>query len=464
LILPFVLQSAEAMKKAVSHLEQYLEKQAGLSKGKLVLATVYGDVHDIGKNLVKTILSNNGYEVVDLGKQVPAEEIISRSIEEKADAIGLSALLVSTSKQMPLIANELQRRGNEIPLLVGGAAINQQFAKRIAETAELGEYKAGIFYCKDAFEGLQVMDQLTDADKKAQLLKNAVKPERKPSQQVKENLISTESTGRSVPPADFIPTVERLGVQLPREIPFDEVANLLDLTSLYRISWGAKRLRGQEWQDMRKVFDQRRLSMLEEAKTEGWIQPQAVYGYFQVWADQDELIVFDPDQPDQAVELTRLSFPRQKTGEGLCLSDYFLPVGSDRFDVLPLQVVTVGKLATERIEYLNQKGDYSEGYYLHGLAVQMAEATAEYIHGLIRKELQIPPEQGFRYSWGYPALPWLKEHRKVFDLLPAESDLGMSLTSAYQMVPEQSTAAMVVHHPLAKPFDAGVSRMELLFD
>jgi len=464
LILPFVLQSAEAMKKAVSHLEQYLEKQAGLSKGKLVLATVYGDVHDIGKNLVKTILSNNGYEVVDLGKQVPAEEIISRSIEEKADAIGLSALLVSTSKQMPLIANELQRRGNEIPLLVGGAAINQQFAQRIAETAELGDYEAGIFYCKDAFEGLQVMDQLTDADKKVQLLKRAVKPERKPSQQVKENLIAAESTGRSVPPADFIPTVERLGVQLPMEIPFDEVANLLDLTSLYRISWGAKRLRGQEWQDMRKVFDQRRLSMLEEAKTEGWILPQAVYGYFQVWADKEELIVFDPDQPDQAVELTRLSFPRQKTGEGLCLSDYFLPVGNDRFDMLPLQVVTVGKLATERIEDLNQKGDYSEGYYLHGLAVQMAEATAEYIHGQIRKELQIPPEQGFRYSWGYPALPWLKEHRKVFDLLPAESDLGMSLTSAYQMVPEQSTAAMVVHHPLAKPFDAGVSRMELLFD
>lgn len=464
LILPFVLQSAEAMKKAVSHLEQFLEKQEGLSKGKIVLATVYGDVHDIGKNLVKTILSNNGYEVVDLGKQVPAEEIINRAIDDKADAVGLSALLVSTSKQMPQIANELQRRGVEIPLLVGGAAINQAFAQRIAESAELGEYKAGIFYCKDAFEGLQVMDQLTDADKKVQLIKNEIKSERKSPKKVKETLAVAESTGRSVPPADFIPTFERLGVQLPRETPFDEVASLLDLTSLYRISWGAKRLRGQEWQAMRNEFDQRRLSMLDEAKKEAWIQPQAVFGFFQVWADGDELIVFDPDKPDQAIELTRLSFPRQKSGEGLCLSDYFLPVGSDRFDLLPLQIVTVGKAATERIDYLNQTGNYSEGYFLHGLAVQMAEATAEYVHGLIRKELKISQQQGFRYSWGYPALPWLQEHRKVFDLLPAESQLGMSLTSAYQMVPEQSTAAMVVHHPLAKPFDAGVSRMEQLFD
>lgn len=465
LILPFVLQSAEVMKKAVTHLEQYLEKQAGLSKGKIVLATVYGDVHDIGKNLVKTILSNNGYDVVDLGKQVPAEEIIRRSVEEKADAVGLSALLVSTSKQMPLIANEFQRRGIQMPILIGGAAINPQFAERIAQTAESGPYEAGIFYCKDAFEGLSVMDQLVDPQKKANLgLEGDGKP--KVQQQPAKNRPVSTVIGQSVPPAEIIPCVEPLGIRIEKDLPFDEVAKLISLTELYRLSWGGKQVRGQEWQELKTEFDQRRLRMLEEAKDEGWIKPQAVYGYFPVWADGNELVVYDSlhSNIDHPVELSRLSFPRQESGEGLCLSDYFLPVGSSRFDILPLQIVTVGKRATERFEELDKLGQYSESYFLHGLAVQMAEATAEFIHRQIKQEMGIGAEQGFRYSWGYPALPWLREHRKVFDLVPVEKELGMSLTSAWQLVPEQSTAAMVVHHPLAKPFDAGISRMDLLLE
>ena len=463
LILPFVLQSAEVMKKAVTHLEKYLNRQEGLSKGKIVLATVYGDVHDIGKNLVRTILANNGYDVIDLGKQVPAEEIISKAVEGKADAVGLSALLVSTSKQMPLIANEFQRRGIEMPILIGGAAINSQFAERIASTTELGPYTAGIFYCKDAFEGLNVMDQLVDPQKKSKLQQ---KPSYKPEapEQTKDSQI-TELT-RNVPPAEVIPCVEPLGVRIKKELPFDEIAELIDLSSLYRLNWGAKQVRGQEWQELKAEFDQRRLRMLEEAKSEGRIKPQAVYGYYPVWAEGNDLVVFDSlhSNVEHPVELTRLNFPRQSEGEGLCLSDYFLPVGSPRFDILALQVVTVGKAATQRIEQLDSQEEYSEGYFLHGLAVQMAEATAEYIHMQIRAEMGIGIEQGFRYSWGYPALPWLREHRKVFDLLPVEKELGMSLTSAWQLVPEQSTAAMVVHHPLAKPFDAGVSRMDLLFE
>ena len=204
--------------------------------------------------------------------------------------------------------------------------------------------------------------------------------------------------------------------------------------------------------------------MLEDARREGWIRPQAVYGYFPVWADGNEVVVYENENLDLSHnhEVLRFSFPRQQTGEFLCLSDFFLPVGSDRFDVLPLQIVTVGKEATARVEELNRQHQYAEGFYLHGLAVQMAEATAETIHRQIRREMGIGENQGFRYSWGYPAIPWLNEHRKVFELLPAEKELGMSLTSAYQLIPEQSTAAMVVHHPLAKPFDAGVSRMELL--
>ena len=463
LILPFVLQSAEVMKKAVTHLEQFLEKQEGLSKGKIVLATVYGDVHDIGKNLVKTILSNNGYDVIDLGKQVPAEEIISRAAEENADAVGLSALLVSTSKQMPLIANEIQRRGMDMPILIGGAAINPQFAERIANTAESGPYQAGIFYCKDAFEGLNVMDQLVDPNKRSSLQREGAKVPAE-STQIDKKTAPSYVPSHTVPPADFIPSVEPLGVRVKKKLPFEDVAKLISLTELYRLSWGAKHVRGQEWQELKIEFDQRRIRMLAEAQKEGWIKPQAVYGYFPVWADGNDLLVFDSLHScvDHPVELTRLNFPRQSSGEGLCLSDYFLPVGSDRFDILPLQVVTVGRKATERLEKLDEQGQYSEGYFLHGLAVQMAEATAEFIHGQIRSEMGISAEQGFRYSWGYPALPWLREHRKVFDLLPAEKELGMNLTSAWQLVPEQSTAAMVVHHPLAKPFDAGVSRMELL--
>ena len=463
LILPFVLQSAEVMKKAVTHLEKYLNRQEGLSKGKIVLATVYGDVHDIGKNLVRTILANNGYDVIDLGKQVPAEEIISKAVEGKADAVGLSALLVSTSKQMPLIANEFQRRGIEMPILIGGAAINSQFAERIASTTELGPYTAGIFYCKDAFEGLNVMDQLVDPQKKSKLQQ---KPSYKPEapEQTKDSQI-TELT-RNVPPAEVIPCVEPLGVRIKKELPFDEIAELIDLSSLYRLNWGAKQVRGQEWQELKAEFDRRRLRMLKEVRSEGWIKPQAVYGYYPVWAEGNDLVIYDSlhSNVEHPVELTRLNFPRQSEGEGLCLSDYFLPVGSPRFDILALQVVTVGKAATQRIEQLDSQEEYSEGYFLHGLAVQMAEATAEYIHMQIRAEMGIGIEQGFRYSWGYPALPWLREHRKVFNLLPVEKELGMSLTSAWQLVPEQSTAAMVVHHPLAKPFDAGVSRMDLLFE
>lgn len=468
LILPFVLQSAEAMKKAVGYLEQYLERQEGLSKGKIVLATVYGDVHDIGKNLVKTILSNNGFDVIDLGKQVSAEEIISRAIEEQADAVGLSALLVSTSKQMPLIANEFQRRGVEMPLLIGGAAINPQFAERISTNAEMGEYKAGIYYCKDAFEGLMVMEQLVEDEKRKHLKASDFPP---PPEIVSESMPEVsdgeaQDSASKVEAAESIPTISPMGIRVDKALPFEQVSRLINLSSLYRMSWGAKKVRGQEWTDLKHEFDRRRWRMLEEAQKEGWIQPQAVYGYFPVWKDGNELIVFDPQKStiEKPVELTRLNFPRQKDGEGLCLSDYFLPAGSKQFDILPLQVVTVGKAATERIAQLDSEDRYSEGYFLHGLAVQMAEASAEYLHQRIKQELGIAAEQGERYSWGYPALPWLKEHRKVFDLLPAEKELGLRLTDAYFFVPEQTTAAMVVHHPQAKLFDSGISRMDLLLE
>ena len=275
-----------------------------------------------------------------------------------------------------------------------------------------------------------------------------------------------EDTMGKVEAAKSIPTISPMGIRVDKALPFEQVSRLINLSSLYRMSWGAKKVRGQEWTDLKHEFDRRRWRMLEEAQKEGWIQPQAVYGYFPVWKDGYELIVFDPQTStiEKPIELTRLSFPRQKDGEGLCLSDYFLAVGSKQFDILPLQVVTVGKAATERIAQLDSEDRYSDGYFLHGLAVQMAEASAEFLHQRIKQELGLSAEQGERYSWGYPALPWLKEHRKVFDLLPAEKELGLRLTEAYFFVPEQTTAAMVVHHPQAKLFDSGISRIDLLLE
>ena len=285
LILPFVLQSAEVMKKSVSHLEHYLEKVEGVSKGLVVIATVYGDVHDIGKNLVKTILANNGYDVIDLGKQVPAETIISKAAEVNATAIGLSALLVSTSKQMPLIVNELQRRGLEIPVLIGGAAINRRFGRRILQTEDGELYKSGVFYCKDAFEGLETMDQLIDPQRKPALLEKMFKETEMELGRTKPER-DNDITGKrsNVIPAP-IKLPEKLGQQLVKEMPLESIFQNLNINELYRLSWGAKNTHGEEWEKLKKEFDARLEKMKREALQTGWLKPQAVYGYFPCQSD-----------------------------------------------------------------------------------------------------------------------------------------------------------------------------------
>jgi 5-methyltetrahydrofolate--homocysteine methyltransferase len=465
LILPFVLQSAEVMKKAVSHVETYLERKEGTSKGTVVIATVYGDVHDIGKNLVKTILANNGYTVVDLGKQVPAEVIISKAVEVQAQAIGLSALLVSTSKQMPLIVNELQRRKLDVPVLVGGAAINRRFGWRILFTDEGVPYEPGVFYCKDAFEGLATMDALVNIQERPALLsKLRLEAERELGRKPTAARSIPVANRSTTPPAEFIPKPTAWGSRLVRQMPLEMIFQYLPKNELFRLSWGAKNAHGEEWERLSSEFELRLGRMQREALREGWLKPQAVYGYWPVQADGNDLIVYVPEtlEAERPAELTRFQFPRQPAGESLCLADYFTPIDSGKIDVIALQVVTVGAEATERFDRLQDSGAYSEAYYLHGLAVQTAEATAEYLHRHIRRELGLTEGQGKRYSWGYPAIPELEDHRKVFDLLAAESDLGMSLTAAYQLVPEQSTAAIIVHHPAAKYFSIGESRVEQL--
>jgi methylmalonyl-CoA mutase cobalamin-binding domain/chain len=468
LILPFVLQSAETMKKTVSHLENYLEKVEGVTKGTVVIATVYGDVHDIGKNLVKTILANNGYTVIDLGKQVPAETIITKAVEANATAIGLSALLVSTSKQMPLIVNEMHRRGHKIPILIGGAAINRRFGRRILFTEDGNAYEPGVFYCKDAFEGLDTMDALIDPNRKPAMLEQLRKDaDMEMGRAAKTAERSTSDVQRSnIVPAP-IPIPAKLGQRIVKDMPLEMVLKHLNINELYRLSWGAKNTHGKEWEKLKADFDVRLARMTKEALKDGWLKPQAVYGYFPCQADGDELIIYSPlpqgERTGVREELTRLTCPRQPYDDHLALSDYFASVESGQMDVVAFQVVTVGLEATERFEKMQAANDYTEAYFTHGLAVQTAEATANYLHEHIRRELGLGEEQGKRYSWGYPAIPDLDDHFKVFKLLPAvESELGMSLSTSGQLIPEQSTAAIIVHHAQAKYYSVGESRVEQL--
>jgi 5-methyltetrahydrofolate--homocysteine methyltransferase len=463
LILPFVLQSAEVMKVAIAHVETYLDRREGVSKGTLVLATVYGDVHDIGKNLVKTILSNNGYEVHDLGKQVPANEILDKAVEVQADAIGLSALLVSTSKQMPLIVNELHRRKLAIPVLIGGAAINRQFGRRILYTEHDVPFAPGVFYCKDAFEGLQTMDRLMDPNTREALLLDQFSAAERERERVRPAK-SPSTVTRSVAQAPILPSLPTWGPRVVHEIPLDMVFQHLFLNELYRLSWGAKNTRGEDWDRLKIDFDTRLKTMKKLAHQEGWLRPQAVYGFWPAQAEGNDLVLYEPASIDneKPEEMMRFEFPRQPSGDQLCLADYFTPIESREMDVVGFQVVTVGPAATELVDHLQESGDYTESYFTHGLAVQTAEAAAEYLHRHIRRELGLPDGQGKRYSWGYPAIPDLADHAKVFELLPVEQELGMSLSSAYQLIPEQSTAAIVIHHPAAKYFNIGVSRVEQL--
>jgi len=469
LILPFVLQSAEVMKKSVAHLENYLEKVEGVSKGLVVIATVYGDVHDIGKNLVKTILANNGYDVIDLGKQVPAETIISKAAEANATAIGLSALLVSTSKQMPLIVNELQRRGYKIPVLVGGAAINRRFGRRILFTEDGEAYEPGVFYCKDAFEGLEAMDQLIVPEKREELLDRIRREADMEMGRASQKRAEATPRQRSIIVPEPIQIPVKFGQQIVKEMPLEFIFQHLSINELYRLSWGAKNTHGAEWEKLKRDFDARLDKMKREALKTGWLKPQAVYGYFPCQSDGDDLIIYSPlsltgeGTGVRVNPLARFTFPRQPYGDYLALSDYFASVDSGQMDVVAFQVVTVGQEATERFDALQAAGDYSEAYFTHGLAVQTAEATAEYMHRHIRRELGLPEDQGKRYSWGYPSIPELEDHYKVFNLLPAvKTELGMSLSPAYQLIPEQSTAAIIVHHKDAKYYSVGESRVEQL--
>lgn len=446
LILPFVLQSAELMRAASNHLEQYLEKDASAAKGRLILATVYGDVHDIGKNLVKTILSNNGYDVIDLGKQVPVETIVRQAVEQKADAIGLSALLVSTSQQMPLVVEALREQDLRLPVLIGGAAVNPEFAERIGHK-DGRAYAGGVYYCPDAFAALKALDQAKTGQKPEEIPidknngKNANPQTIKPAAAIRHAVI----------PAADIPAAPFQGARVLPSLPLDKLFERLNRSALFRISWGVKNAKGEKWEKYQHDFTQRLESMQAEALRDGWLNASAAYGYFPCQAEGDDLIVFRP-LPDSSEETLRFHLPRQTEDKGLCLSDYFRPVNSGQRDLAIFQIVTLGRGAAEHVQALHTADDFTESFFTHGLAVQLTETAAEYMHDHIRNELGLSARQGKRYSWGYPAIPDLSQHELVFKLLPAREELGLQMTSAYQFIPEYTTAALVLHHPQASYF------------
>jgi 5-methyltetrahydrofolate--homocysteine methyltransferase len=247
-------------------------------------------------------------------------------------------------------------------------------------------------------------------------------------------------------------------------MPLEVIFEYLSINELFRLSWGAKNTHGEAWEKLKLEYKARLADMRKGALAEGWLQPQGIYGYWPGQADGNELVIYDPASVEGGTprELTRFTFPRQPSGDYLCLADYFAEVGSGIMDTVAFQVVTVGARATERFDRLQAANDYTEAYFTHGLAVQTAEATAEYLHRHIRRELGIPAGQGKRYSWGYPSIPELTDHQKVFELLPARQELGMDLTSACQLMPEQSTAAIILHHPDAKYYTIGETRLDQL--
>lgn len=438
LILPFVLKSAECMKSAVSELEKYLIKKQGVSKGKLVLCTVYGDVHDIGKNLVKTIFSNNGYTVYDLGKQVPIQQIIDKIKEVQADAVGLSALLVSTSKQMQFFIEKAKELDLKIPALCGGAAINSDYINRIAKADEV--YRAGVFYCKTAFEGLNVMNKLRspERDKFIQEWNTKIsKYDEKKTTGVKTAIDSLVSKIKPAPPP-IAPHLDTPIILTPSEIDLEEVWRYLNKKSLFVLSWG---IRGKSASKMIGDPEALLLEWKKKVIDEALFSPSVVYSYFRCNNQGNRLVVESKKQGEVAFE-----FPRSSKPKHLCITDYF-----GKQDIVAFQVVTVGQKAVSKIEELNSNNNYTDAYYLHGLAVETAEALAEWVHHRIRSELNIDKNRGLRYSWGYPSCPDTMQHYLVWKLIDPTS-CGIGLTSAGQITPEYSTAAVVVHHPDAEYF------------
>jgi len=469
--LPFVLQSAQTMKSSVAHLEKFMEKKEGSSKGRIVLATVKGDVHDIGKNLVDIILTNNGYTVFNLGIKQPVAEILAAAKLKKADAIGMSGLLVKSVVVMKENLEELNAQGINVPVLLGGAALTRDYAEEtLAET-----YRGPLLYCRDAFEGLSAMDTIA-----AGKIDEAVATQRTRTQKRKRLREQSQKqygdiiagTAKDIEPIkqdNAVPNPPFWGRRVVTDLSPRHLYPYINRTALFVGQWGFRQKGISPDEYARLLADKAEPAFKElqrQAETDGILQPKIVYGYFPVQSEGDELIVYRPeDRPNDRKEWMRFGFPRQSGRRQLCISDFFRKKSSGEFDVLGVQLVTVGARATEAAEELRKADRYQEYLFLHGFSVESAEALAEMWHKRMRQELGFGSEdaadmagmfqqgyRGSRYSFGYPACPNLEDRAKIVELLRPE-EIDVVLSENFMLVPEQSTDAIVVHHPQAKYFD-----------
>lgn len=507
--LPFVLQSAEVMKTAVAYLEPYMDKVEGTTKGTMVIATVKGDVHDIGKNLVDIILTNNGYNVVNLGIKCPIENMLRAAEEHQADAIGMSGLLVKSTLVMKENLEVMTERGITIPVVLGGAALTRRYVENDLRSL----YNGTLAYANDAFDGLRFMERLTARQVHDPTNKQPVGREATDDGQGDDELLGFEAkislakrtesvehivvVEKTVKPAEVIPMPPFFGTKVVEDISLDEVFAFVNETALFRGQWQFRRgtMSADEYNTILKekiLPDYERLK--DKVRKERLFEPKVVYGYFPCQSEGNDLIIYKPQNAVDPVEMwdievtntirnpqsaiggltewLRFTFPRQRKGRMLCISDFFASKDSGRVDVVAFHLVTMGRKASEYSQKLFTSNSYKEYLYFHGLSVESAEALAELWHRRIREELNIHHNdarldntnsldikrlfaqgyQGSRYSFGYPACPSLEDHLKLFALLHPER-IGVELTEEYQLVPEQSTDAIIVHHPEARYFN-----------
>jgi 5-methyltetrahydrofolate--homocysteine methyltransferase len=481
--LPSVLDSAGVMKAAVAYLEPKMEKKTGSqTKGTIVLATVKGDVHDIGKNLVDIILSNNGYKVVNLGIKQPGDAIIHSAHEHKADAIGLSGLLVKSTLEMKYVIQELERQKLDYPVICGGAALTRKYV----EDDLRREYSNAVFYGEDAFAGLHVMEDLASQDGKREA---RLQDGRTVKEYAKATAVDEETgpvfSERSavVNDAPNIPEPPFWGVRVVKDHDLRQLFAYINDTALFKNQW---QLKTASQEDYARLVEEKyrpiKKKLEEDVIAAGWFEPKVVYGYFPAQGDGNDVVVYAPPagkllaagelqndkqqlKKQDLKELLRFTFPRQREGRRLCISDFFAAPSSGKMDVLGLSLVTIGPKASVETQRLFEGGEYTRYLYLHGMSVETAEALAEFHHKKMREELGIAGEdsphtrdlfhqkyRGSRYSFGYPACPNLEDQTKLFALLKPEENIGVRLTSAFLLEPEQSTSAIVVHHPGAKYF------------
>ena len=462
--LPFVLQSAEVMKNAVGLLEPYMEKSDSTDRGSILLATVKGDVHDIGKNLVDIILTNNGYRVVNLGIKQTINQIIDAAEESRVDVIGMSGLLVKSTVIMKENLEELDNRGlaSKWPVLLGGAALTRTFVE--ADLAS--KFPGTVRYAKDAFEGLSLMDSIMGEKRGIPGVSLPPLKERRTRVTHLDAPSTSDTTRSNVSATNSIPKPPFWGSRVIKGIPLAEYSSMLDERALFVGQWGLKGSKSSYEEMVINEGRPRLRALINEAQSQGWLNAAVVYGYFPCYSDGNDLVILHHDESSFGTERLRFSFPRQRRDRRLCISDFFRSKDSGQIDVVAFHVVTMGQSVSEATSQLFEANNYREYLELHGLSVQLTEALAEHWHGRIREELNVHSDdssdlgeildqgyRGSRYSFGYPACPDLEQQTQLCALLEPER-IGVTLSEEFQLHPEQSTSAIIVHHPEAKYFNA----------